>query len=126
MAGIKLEMTQKALEFLLDQLPSTGSHFNIFSYGETVRQFSTASRPYDDVSVGRAKEYIAAMQANLGANKQTSLALKHVFDSLPTTLTRPVSIFLVTDGAAWDVKECITTIHQSISSKSTSTNFMRV
>ncbi|KAG6836898.1 hypothetical protein H0H93_001485 [Arthromyces matolae] len=126
MAGIKLEMTRKALEFLLDQLPSTGSHFNIFSYGETVRQFSSASRDYDDVAVSRAKEYIAAMQANLGANKQTSRALKHVFDSLPATLTRPVSIFLITDGAAWDVKDCISIIQQAITSKSTDINFMRV
>ncbi|KAG6848080.1 hypothetical protein H0H93_003590 [Arthromyces matolae] len=128
MAGLKLEMTRKALEFLLDQLPSSGSYFNIFEYGESVRQpgFSLVSKLKDDVEVGRAKNYIASMKADLGANKQTSQALKHVFDSLPATLTRPVSIFLVTDGAAWDVKDCMSITQQSIASKSTETNFMRV
>jgi hypothetical protein len=66
------------------------------------------------------------MTADFGANKQTSKALQYVFRSLPSTLARPVSIFLLTDGAAWDIKECIATTEAAIRSQSTPQNFMRV
>lgn len=66
------------------------------------------------------------MTANFGANKQTSKALQCVFSSLPSTLARPVSIFLLTDGAAWDIKECIATTETAIRTRSTPQNFMRV
>ncbi|KAG6856365.1 hypothetical protein H0H87_005275 [Tephrocybe sp. NHM501043] len=126
MQGVKLEMMQKALEYLLGQLPQRGTFFNIFSYGEKVEAMWKEARTYDDIEVERAKSYIADMKANFGATKQTSKALQEVFESLPSTLARPVSIFLLTDGAAWDVKECIATTEAAIQARSTRQNFMRI
>jgi hypothetical protein len=61
-----------------------------------------------------------------GAKKQTSKALQYLFDYLRSTPARPVSIFLLTDGAAWDIKEYITATEATIRTRSTPQNLMRV
>jgi hypothetical protein len=66
------------------------------------------------------------MKADYGSTKQISKALSKAFESLPSRLTRPVSIFLLTDGAAWDVHECISKTEAAIRERSTPENFMRV
>lgn len=58
MEGLKLDMTKTALNYLLDQLPTRGSSFNIISYGERVEAMWTKARAYDDIEVERAKSYI--------------------------------------------------------------------
>ncbi|KDR70953.1 hypothetical protein GALMADRAFT_144419 [Galerina marginata CBS 339.88] len=128
MDGLKLDATKKALGFLLDHLPSKGTSFNLFSYGERVEGLWKEARDYNDIELERAKSYINRMTASFGANKQTSKALKHVFDSLASAPgpVRPVSIFLLTDGAAWDVKECIAATEAAVRARTTPQNFMRV
>ena len=66
------------------------------------------------------------MTANFCAKKQTSKALQHIFDYLRSSPTRPVSIFLLTDGAAWDIKECIAATEAAIRARSAPQNLMRV
>jgi len=126
MAGFKMELTRKALEELLNQLPQQGSYFNIVSFGEKVDSMWSQVRPYNTTEVWRAKSYIADMKADYGSTKQISKALSKAFDSLPSRLTRPVSIFLLTDGAAWDVHECISKTEAAIRERSTTENFLRV
>lgn len=46
------------------------------------------------------------MQADYGGTEIAS-ALRLVYDSLPKSLIRPVAVFLLTDGGAWDVSTCI-------------------
>lgn len=46
------------------------------------------------------------MEANYGGT-QIASALRIVYDSLPKPLLRPVAVFLLTDGSAWDVSTCV-------------------
>lgn len=125
MSGVKLQMTQVALKFLAKSLPSRNTTINVFSFGAKVDSLFSASSPYDDVTVDKTNAYIDAMKADYG-QKDIAKALTAVFNSLPSTLVRPVSIFLLTDGAAWDVQDCMAKTEAAIRQRSTDKCFMRV
>lgn len=52
--------------------------------------------------------------------------LSAVFNSLDSRLSRPVSIFLVTDGGQWDVQSPLAKIEEAIRTRSTPTSYLRV
>ncbi|KAF9070050.1 hypothetical protein BDP27DRAFT_1324616 [Rhodocollybia butyracea] len=86
MQGTGIQLVREALVVLLRGLPTSGTTFNIFSFGSTATKLS--------------------MQANYGGTEIAS-ALQLVYDSLPKPLQRPVAVFLLTDGSAWDVSTCV-------------------
>ncbi|KAH7928687.1 hypothetical protein BV22DRAFT_1030448 [Leucogyrophana mollusca] len=125
MDGVKLKMTQAALVVLLKNLPSENSYFNVFSYGTNVTSLWPKSKLYDQITVDEATKHINAMKADYGG-KEIAKALDAVYNSLPPPLARPVSIFLLTDGGAWNVKECMAKTEKAIRDRATNTAFMRV
>ncbi|KAJ3760141.1 hypothetical protein EV360DRAFT_68941 [Lentinula raphanica] len=127
MEGVKLEMTRQAIIVLLQGLPSRGSFFNIFSYGTNVTSLWDRSRAYDQATVDEARRHLNSMKANYGGT-EIPRALEAVFKSLPSKLTRPVSIFLLTDGGVWGslLQNCVTTVQKAITDRSSNTSFMRV
>ncbi|KAF9062035.1 hypothetical protein BDP27DRAFT_306672 [Rhodocollybia butyracea] len=46
------------------------------------------------------------MQANYHGTEIAS-GLQFVYDSFPKPLQRPVAVFLLTEGSAWDVSTCV-------------------
>ncbi|GLB39924.1 hypothetical protein LshimejAT787_0704340 [Lyophyllum shimeji] len=110
MGGVKLEMN---------------TTINVFSFGSKVDSLWPSSNSYDDVSVDKANAYIDAMKADYGTT-DIPKGLDAVFNSLPSPLVRPVSIFLLTDGGAWDVKACMEKTEAAVRQRSTEKNFMRV
>ncbi|KAJ3838341.1 hypothetical protein F5878DRAFT_537754 [Lentinula raphanica] len=127
MEGVKMEMTRQSIIVLLQGLPSRGSFFNIFSYGSTVTSLWDRSKAYDQATVDEARRHLNSMQANYGGTEIPG-ALQAVFKSLPSRLTRPVSIFLLTDGGVWGsiLQNCVTTVQKAIADRSSDTAFMRV
>lgn len=65
------------------------------------------------------------MNADRGSS-DIAKALQTVYNSLPTPITRPLSIFLLTDGSIWDVKDCVAKTEKAISTRASDKNFMRV
>lgn len=68
------------------------------------------------------------MEANYGGTEIAS-ALQLVFSSLQKPLTRPVSVILLTDGAAWDVQTCVSltqTARSSLPKPDDPSSFIRV
>ncbi|KAJ3730950.1 hypothetical protein DFJ43DRAFT_461619 [Lentinula guzmanii] len=127
MEGVKLEMTRQALIVLLQGLPSRGSYFNIFSYGSRVTSLWPRSRSYDQATVDEARRHLDSMQANYGGTEMAG-ALDAVFASLPSRLTRPVSIFLLTDGGVWGsiLQNCVAKVEKAITDRTSDNAFMRV
>ncbi|KAJ3876874.1 hypothetical protein F5051DRAFT_354695 [Lentinula edodes] len=127
MQGVKMEMTRQALIVLLQGLPSRGSFFNIFSYGTKATSLWPRSRAYDQATVNEARRHLDSMQADYGGTEIPN-ALDAVFASLPSRLTRPVSIFLLTDGGVWGslLIQCVTRIESTIASRSSDKSFLRV
>ncbi|GLB42640.1 hypothetical protein LshimejAT787_1200890 [Lyophyllum shimeji] len=125
MGGVKLEMVKSALKTLVKSLPTKNTTINVFSFGSKVGSLWPSSNSYDDVSVDKANAYIDAMKPDYGTT-DIPKGLDAVFNSLPSPLVRPVSIFLLTDGGAWDVKACMDKTEAAIRQRSTEKNFMRV
>jgi hypothetical protein len=58
MDGIKLDMTQNALRFLVKALPQDNTKFNFLSFGTVVKKLWPKSEPYNDVNLTQAILYI--------------------------------------------------------------------
>ncbi|KAH7905128.1 von Willebrand factor type A domain-containing protein [Hygrophoropsis aurantiaca] len=101
MAGANIDMARTAHIVLLQGLPSKNTTFNIFSFGSGVSSLWPVSQAYDQNSVDTAMSHIKAMEADYGGT-EIARALKAVYKSLVKPLARPVSVFLLTDGGAWD------------------------
>ncbi|KAH7920144.1 hypothetical protein BV22DRAFT_1040192, partial [Leucogyrophana mollusca] len=125
MRGVKLKMTRAALTVLLKGLLSKGTLFNIFSFGSTVTSLWSNSRLYDQNTVDMAMNHINEMTANYGGT-EIARALDAVYQSLPARLSKPVSIFLLTDGGAWDVEGCMSKTKTAIHNCASDSMFMRV
>ncbi|GJJ13677.1 hypothetical protein Clacol_007933 [Clathrus columnatus] len=124
MEGIKLNMVKGVLKTLLRNLNDPSPYypdvkqkvfFNIFSYGDTVKSIWDGSREYTSRNVDDAEVEINRMQADLGG-KDILKAFLSVFKSLenPGSKSRPISIFLMTDGVVYNVQECMETVRQKI------------
>ncbi|KAH7918536.1 hypothetical protein BV22DRAFT_1041703 [Leucogyrophana mollusca] len=125
MRGVKMQMTRAALTVLLKGLPSKGTLFNIFSFGSTVTSLWSNSRVYDQNTVDMAMNHINEMTANYGGT-EIARAIDAVYQSLPARLSKPVSIFLLTDGGAWDVEDCMSKTKTAIHNRASDSMFMRV
>ncbi|KAJ3928265.1 MAG: von Willebrand factor type A domain-containing protein [Lentinula lateritia] len=106
MHGQNIQLVREALVVLLRGLPTNGTTFNIFSFGSEATKLWDQSRAYDQSSLEEATLHVDSMQADYGGTEIAS-ALRLVYDSLPKSLIRPVAVFLLTDGGAWDVSTCI-------------------
>ncbi|KAF9070048.1 von Willebrand factor type A domain-containing protein, partial [Rhodocollybia butyracea] len=106
MQGTGIQLVREALVVLLRGLPTSGTTFNIFSFGSTATKLWPSSRQYSQSTLDEATGHIDSMQANYGGTEIAS-ALQLVYDSLPKPLQRPVAVFLLTDGSAWDVSTCV-------------------
>ncbi|KAF9265846.1 VIT-domain-containing protein [Marasmius fiardii PR-910] len=125
MEGTSIKLVREALVVLLRGLPTKGTTFNIFSFGSNVTKLWDSSQPYTQHNLDAATQYVDSMMANYGGT-EIAAALASVFSSLLKPLTRPASIFLLTDGSAWDIPNCITQIHNALCNLTTSDNFLRV
>ncbi|KAF9073343.1 hypothetical protein BDP27DRAFT_1444996 [Rhodocollybia butyracea] len=106
MQGEKIRLVREALVVLLRGLPTTGTTFNIFSFGSKATKFWDSSRSYTQSNLDKATKHIDSMDADYGGTEIAS-ALRLAYDSLSNPLKRPVAVFLITDGEAWDVSTCI-------------------
>ncbi|KAH8828753.1 hypothetical protein DL96DRAFT_1526542 [Flagelloscypha sp. PMI_526] len=125
MAGSGIKLVKEALVVLLRGLPSKGTQFNIVSFGSRCTKFWESSLAYTQSNLEAATSHVDSMNADYGGTEIAS-ALDLVFSSLSTPLTKPVAVFLLTDGGAWDVDGCVTRTKNAITQQATKENFMRV
>ncbi|KAH8828757.1 hypothetical protein DL96DRAFT_1015987 [Flagelloscypha sp. PMI_526] len=125
MAGSGIKLVKEALIVLLRGLPSKGTKFNIVSFGSRSTKFWESSQAYTQSNLEAATSHVDSMNADYGGTEIVS-ALDLVYSSLSTPLNKPVAAFLLTDGGAWDVAECVATTKHAIARQATQENFMRV
>ncbi|KAH8795979.1 hypothetical protein DL96DRAFT_1826214 [Flagelloscypha sp. PMI_526] len=125
MAGSGIKLVKEALVVLLRGLPSKGTKFNIVSFGSRCTKFWESSQAYTQSNLEAATSHVDSMKADYGGTEIAS-ALDVVFSSLSTPLSKPVAVFLLTDGGAWDVAGCVTKTKNAIAQQTTKENFMRV
>ncbi|KAJ6476269.1 von Willebrand factor type A domain-containing protein, partial [Mycena sanguinolenta] len=101
MGGACITAAKKALIVMLRSLPVKESLFQIASFGNTCTPFWEAgSQPYNQATLEHATQHVDGMTANCGGT-EIRKALQKCFESRKTDC--PTSIFLLTDGEAWDL-----------------------
>ncbi|KAK1216972.1 hypothetical protein PQX77_020376 [Marasmius sp. AFHP31] len=125
MQGTNIRLVREALVVLLRGLPTKNTTFNVFSFGSGHFKLWDCSQEYTQTNLDAATLHVDSMQADYGGTEIAS-ALQFVYSSLTKPLSRPVSVFLLTDGAAWDVSTCVSHTRSALSNLATDDNFIRV
>ncbi|KAF7345090.1 hypothetical protein MVEN_01672600 [Mycena venus] len=108
------QQPKKALIVMLRSLPAKGTLFQIASFGNRCTLlWDDGSRPYNQATLDDATHHVDSMQADYGGTKIRE-ALAHCFAGRQTD--RPTSVFLLTDGAAWDVDGVLAEVKGAITS----------
>ncbi|GAA5971822.1 hypothetical protein JCM11641_001528 [Rhodosporidiobolus odoratus] len=123
MEGSRIEMARKALVVLLRSLPHKGTSFNIVSYGsESSALWKEGSRAYNQNTLTEATSIVDAVRADYGGTE-----MKKALDSTFALRNkeRPTSVFVLTDGDAWDLEGVNSAVKAAVSA-STLTAPLRV
>lgn len=115
MQGTPIYLVKQALVILLRGLPTKQTKFNIFSFGSKLTSLWPSSMDYTQASLEWATAHIDTMDGDYGGTEIAS-ALKEVFGTLSRDRKQPVSVFVLTDGDAWDVETCCSITRQTVSS----------
>ncbi|KAG8840860.1 hypothetical protein FRB91_005603, partial [Serendipita sp. 411] len=120
MARSRIKAVRAALQILLRSLPSRGTSFNIVSFGSRYTSLWPTSQAYSAESMEQASKHVDEFEANYGGTELRS-AIEFAFNSrqdikggsAEKTDTMPTSVFVLTDGEAWDLDGIIASINQN-------------
>ncbi|KAJ7682855.1 von Willebrand factor type A domain-containing protein [Mycena rosella] len=112
MEGGRIAAARKALVVMLRSLPHKDSLFQIISFGNDSRAlWQGGSRPYNQETLEEATRHVDRMRADYGGTEIRS-ALQNCFDT--RKLNRPTSVFLLTDGEAWDLDAVLDAVKTAV------------
>ncbi|KAJ7041174.1 von Willebrand factor type A domain-containing protein [Mycena alexandri] len=113
MNGFRILAAKRALIVMLRSLPVKDSVYQIASFGNACTMlWDEGSRPYNQATLDEATQHVDSMQANYGGTRIRD-ALARCFAARKTD--RPTSVFVLTDGAAWDVDDVLKEVKASVS-----------
>ncbi len=104
MEGTSIEEVRNALQLCLRSL-TTGSRFNIVSFGSTFATLFRESRPYDDSSLQEASAFVRGTRADMGGTELLP-ALQWALEQ-PPVAGMPRQVLLLTDGEVTNTDEVI-------------------
>ncbi|PVF91424.1 hypothetical protein CPB86DRAFT_809498 [Serendipita vermifera] len=107
MGGGRMESVKASLQIMLRSLPSRDTTFNIVSFGSSYSSLWPTSQAYSAGSVEQASMHVDTFSANFGGTELRS-AIQFVFKGRTSVKSSsnaaaPTSVFLLTDGEAWDL-----------------------
>ncbi|KAL8280106.1 hypothetical protein RQP46_007436 [Phenoliferia psychrophenolica] len=109
----RMETAKKALVVLLRSLPAVGTEFNVLSFGSQCTPLWTSSRQYNQATLDEATKHVDSMHANFGGT-EIRAALEVAFRARKTD--RPTSLFVLTDGDAWDLDAVLESVKSAVAS----------
>ena len=117
MYGGRIQMAKQSLIYFLKSLQENGSKFNIISFGSKFKSLCNENKLVNDENINEALKLVMDFDADMGGT-EIKKALDHIYSKL---VDKNLSnrIFIMTDGAVWDVDSCL----QSVSNASTDPNF---
>ncbi|KAH7090110.1 von Willebrand factor type A domain-containing protein [Auriculariales sp. MPI-PUGE-AT-0066] len=116
MAGGRIRAVRDALHIMVRSLPSKGSTFNIFSFGDRCDSLWPVSVSYEKDTVAAAATHIDSLSADYGGT-EIAIALQTVFDSRKSAdgpSKKPVAVFVLTDGEAWDLQRVFANVDRAV------------
>ncbi|KAJ6542707.1 von Willebrand factor type A domain-containing protein [Mycena capillaripes] len=114
MSGLRIKAAKAALVVMLRSLPAQDSLFQIASFGSNcTKLWEDGSRPYNQDTLEYATTHIDKMSGNYGGTEIRN-ALQSCFETRKTD--RPTSVFVLTDGEAWDLEGVFTEVKGAVAS----------
>ncbi|THH08938.1 hypothetical protein EW146_g8832 [Bondarzewia mesenterica] len=111
----KISVAKRTLTVLLRSLPSSGTTFNIFSFGTVCDSLWFPSRQYDQQSLQEATRHVEAMAADYGGTEICS-ATQRVLKSRNKSI--PTAVFILTDGEAYDINPVVSLVSNEVRTSS--------
>ena len=103
-----MKKAAQALELLLRSLPED-CYFNVVSFGSKHDSLFPKSHLYSEDSLSKALNLAQTMTSNYGGTEIFS-ALKWAFEKSRSDM--PTSVFLITDGAVWNVDQIVELVRE--------------
>ncbi|KAJ6482948.1 von Willebrand factor type A domain-containing protein, partial [Mycena vitilis] len=112
MEDARIAAARKALVVLLRSLPAKDSLFQIVSFGSLASSlWGSGSKVYNQQTLEEATRHVDGMGADYGGT-EIRQALQHCFDG--RRLDRPTSVFVLTDGEAWDLDAVLEVVKTAV------------
>jgi len=112
MGGPSIAEVRNALQLCLRSL-STGSRFNIISFGSTFGALFPASRAYDEASMKEAAAFVSTLEADMGGTELLPALQFVVSQELVAGLARQVLV--LTDGEVTNTDEVLALVRRHAS-----------
>ena len=118
MRGGRIEAVKTGLQIMLRSLPSRNTTFNIVSFGSRFTSLWPTSQMYSAETVEEASKHVDTFKANYSGTELRS-ALQFAFSSRQalapnSTEKPPASVFVLTDGEAWDLDGIINLVTENV------------
>ena len=104
MRGQSISMAKEALSLFLNSLP-TDSRFNIVRFGSRMEMLFSSSQAYTDSTLEDARALVRSLDADMGGT-EILRPLQTILNQ-PEQEGRPKQLFVITDGAVSNSRECI-------------------
>ena len=111
MYGTRIQMAKQSLIYFLKSLQDNGSKFNIISFGSEFYSLFKENKLTNDENINLALNLIQKFEADMGGT-EIQQALEYIHENLAE---REISnrVFVMTDGAVWDVQKCLNTVEKA-------------
>ncbi|KAJ7584986.1 von Willebrand factor type A domain-containing protein, partial [Mycena floridula] len=124
MQGSRMAAARKALVIMLRSLPRKNTFFQIVSFGSrSSALWSQGSRLYDQETLDEATRHVDSMEADFGGT-EIRAGLEMSFEKRMSD--RPTSVFLLTDGDAWDLNGVLDTVKAKVEAVQSKSAYLRV
>ena len=121
MYGNRINMAKQSLIYFLKSLQENGSKFNIISFGSQFYSLFNENKLINDDNINEALRLVMDFNADMGGT-EIKQALVHIYSKL---LEKNLSnrIFIMTDGAVWDVGSCLEIVKKASNDSQFNTRF---
>jgi hypothetical protein len=114
-----MDAVKASLQIMLKSLPTRNTTFNIVSFGSSFTSLWPTSQAYSAENVAEASKHVDEFSSNYGGTKLRS-ALEFAFKCRAAYGKKdpdnkiPASIFILTDGEAWDLRGVLDTVTNNV------------
>jgi hypothetical protein len=119
----KMEAVRSSLQIMLRSLPTSGTSFNIISFGSRRSSLWPACVPYSAETVQAATAHVDKMTADHGGTEMKQ-ALLFAFRSRQHR--SPTTVFALTDGQSYDLEGVHDAVRDEVVNSKGDMTFLRV
>ena len=121
MYGNRINMAKQSLIYFLKSLNENGSKFNIISFGSEYYSLFDNNKLVNNENINEALKLVMNFEADMGGTEIKN-ALDYIYENL---LERNLSnrIFVMTDGAVWDIDSCLNSVNEIFQDPNFDTRF---